>query len=184
MPKKDKYDFLKKEVDRKIRKQLGEPVVGDETPEPILTKEYHTPAGVLRQSVRETEDWCSPLHTPWIPTTLGVEAPGLFGMDLFDDWCVSRRLEPWVKGPDDLDKLRYLIRLPDGLILDEWKMDTERAMDFARKHDVLTVARRTIVGDAFQWFCDIPWFLLQLHDDRGFVELVEALHQLDELFSH
>ncbi len=137
--------------------------------EPLLTKEYHTPAGVLRQVVRETPDWCDVLHTPWIPTTFGTERRTQFNMDLFDDWNVSRRVEPWVKGPEDLEKLRYIIRLPDGHQLDEWRMDTERAMDFAAKHDVLTMARRTIVGDAFQWFCDINDFLIRLTDSPEFV---------------
>jgi len=35
----------------------------------LLTKEFHTPAGVLRQTVRESEDWCDPFHSNWIPTT-------------------------------------------------------------------------------------------------------------------
>ncbi|MFH1505678.1 MAG: hypothetical protein ABIE94_01675 [archaeon] len=40
MPKKDQYEFLKKEVERKIKKQLGEAVIENETPEPILTRQY------------------------------------------------------------------------------------------------------------------------------------------------
>jgi len=139
---------------------------GDEI---LLTKEFHTPAGVLSQTVRETEDWCSYWHGPWIPTTLGIEKRDHYGIHLFDDWNVSRRTEPWVKGPQDLEKLKYLIRLPQGYLLDEWRMDAERAMEFAAKHNLLTTARRTIVGDAFQWFCDIPWFLIQLYDDPEFV---------------
>jgi hypothetical protein len=136
----------------------------------LITKEYHTPAGVLRQVVRETQDWCWWGHHRWQPTTLGIEKRDSFGVDLFDDWNVSRRLEPWVKGVEDLDKLRYIIRPPEGQILDEWRMDAERAMEFAQKHDLLSVARRTVVGDAFEWFCDIPWFLMQLYDDPDFVE--------------
>jgi len=135
----------------------------------ILTKEYHTPAGVMRQVVCETDGWCSHRHGPWIPTTWGTEKRDQFGMDLFDDYNVSRRVEPWVKGREDLDKLRYIIRLPEGHVLDEWRMDSERAMEYAERFKVLTMARRTIVGDAFQWFCDIPWFVLQLYDDQEFV---------------
>ena len=136
----------------------------------LLTKEYRTPAGVLRQVVRETPDWTDPRHGPLVPTTLGVELRAEYGVHLFDDWNVSRRLEPWVKGPEDLDKLRYLICLPEGYLLDRWWADTRRAVEFARKHEVLTVYRRTIVGDAYQWFCDIPWFMTQLYDDPDFVE--------------
>lgn len=69
----------------------------------LCEREYHTPAGVLRQVVRETPDWCSPLHTPWQPTTFGIEKRTHYGIDLFDDWGISRRTEPWVKGPADVD---------------------------------------------------------------------------------
>jgi hypothetical protein len=136
----------------------------------LLSKEFHTPKGILRQVVRETEDWCDPLHTMWTPSTYGVEKRQDFGVHLLDDWNVSRRIEPWVKGHEDLDALQYLIRMPDDYRLDEWRYDAQRAIEFARKHDLLTMSRRSIVGDAFQWFCDIPWFAMQLIDNPGFVE--------------
>jgi hypothetical protein len=151
----------------------------------LLGKEYLTPAGVLRQVVQETRDWCDPIHGPWIPTTWGVEKRDHFGIDLFDDWNISRRLEPWVKGREDLDKLRHIIRPIEGTALDEWRMDAQRARHVANELDLLTVARRTVVGDAFQWFCDIPWFTMQLYDDPQFVdEFLDifqewSLHQVD-----
>lgn len=140
---------------------------GDEI---YLTKEFHTPAGVLRQTVKETDDWADAFHTPWIPTTLGGELRQEFGMHVFDDFNVSRRTEPWVKGPEDLEKLKYIIRVPEGWKLDEWRLDAQRAMAFARRHNLLTTGRRTVVGDAFQWFCDIPWFLTQIYDNPKFVK--------------
>lgn len=155
---------------------------GDRT---LLTKTYHTPDGDLRQVVHETDDWCDQAHGPWIPTTLGIEWQASYEMHLFDDWNVSRRLEPWVKGPGDLDALSHLIRVPTGVELDAWRHDARRAIDFARRHDLLVVARRTIVGDAFEWFCDINWFLMQLADDTAFVDRflgifqAWALRQLD-----
>jgi hypothetical protein len=147
-------------------------------PEPLLTKEYHTPAGVLRQTVRETKDWCDDLHCPWIPATFGVERRNHFNMDLMDDWNVSRRTEPWVKGPEDLDKLRHIMRLPEGTALDEWRMDTQRAMAIAKELNVITVARRAIVGDAFQWFCDIEDFMCWMIEKPDFVkEFLDIFHQ-------
>ncbi|MCX6992574.1 MAG: hypothetical protein NT011_05440 [Kiritimatiellaeota bacterium] len=138
-------------------------------PDSILTKEYYTPAGVLRQKVKETEDWTSWRHGPWIPTTFGIEKRSHYGVELFDDWNVSRRVEPWVKGPEDLEKLRCILRPPDGYLLEEWRMDAQRAMEFAKKHNLLTIARRTIVGDAFQWFCDIPDFMCWMVESPEFV---------------
>jgi len=135
----------------------------------ILTKEFHTPAGVLRQVVRETRDWCEPDHGPWIPTTWGFENREDFNMALFDDHAVSRRLEPWVKGREDLAKLRYIIRPLAGWQLDEWFMDQQRAMEVAKKLGVMTHVRRTIVSDANEWMCDIPWFMVQLYEDPEFI---------------
>jgi len=143
--------------------------------EPHITKEYHTPVGVLRQVVRETDDWTSSLHAYWIRRTLGPCAKLTYGMDLFDDFNVSRRTEPWVKGPEDLEKLRYVLQLPAGATLEEWRMDAVRAKEYAEKHGLLTMARRTIVVDAFQWFCDIVWFMMQLSDHPAFVEKFFAI---------
>ena len=135
-----------------------------------MTKEYETPAGNLKQVVRETDDWTTTRHGPWIPTTLGIEQRGSYEMRIFDDYNISRRLEPWVKGPQDLDALKYLIQWPTGAELAEWRMDCERAIEFAKKHELLTVFRRTIVGDAYQWFCDIPWFMMQIIENPQFVK--------------
>ena len=145
--------------------------------EPLLTKEYHTPAGILRQVARETHDWISNDHTHWTPTTFGAEQRQHYNMDLFDDWCVSRHVEPWVKGPEDLDKLRYIMRLPEGHVLDEWRMDTQRAIEFADRHGLLVQARRTIVGDAFLWFCDSDDFMVWTISSPDFVKEFLAIFQ-------
>ena len=145
--------------------------------EPLLTKEYHTPAGVLRQTVRETEDWIDDQHAHWTPTIFGVENRNHYNLDLFDDWNVSRRTEPWVKGPEDLEKLQYILRLPEGHVLDEWRMDTARAIAFARKHHLFVTARRTIVGDGFLWFCDNEDFMVWSIESPAFVKDFFAVFQ-------
>jgi uroporphyrinogen decarboxylase-like protein len=147
---------------------------GDEI---LTTKEFHTPAGVLRQVIREDEEWCGARHGTWIPKTWGGVDRDHFGMDLFDDYNISRRLEPWVKDSSDLEKLKYLIRIPQGYKLDEWRMDAQRAMEYADRFEVVSLATRTIIGDAYQWFCDIPWFMMQLYDDPEFVRDFFAIFQ-------
>ncbi|MEW6751249.1 MAG: uroporphyrinogen decarboxylase family protein [Candidatus Latescibacterota bacterium] len=146
-------------------------------PEPLLTKEYRTPAGVLRQVVRESPDWCSAQHGPWVPTTFGIEKRAHYNLDLIDDHAVSRRTEPWIKGEADLEKLRYLIRAPRGHALDEWRMDAARAGEMARQREVLLQARRTITGDAFMWFCDIPEFAVCMIEAPGFVREFLAIFE-------
>ena len=134
-----------------------------------LGKEFHTPQGVLRQVVEETPDWCDFAHGYWVQRTLGTDMPEDYGLHVFDDWNISRRIEPWVKGRDDLPKLPYILRKPAQWQLDEWRFDAQRAIEFAKKHDLLTMVRRTITNDASQWFCEIPWFMMQLYDDTEFV---------------
>lgn len=143
----------------------------------LLGKEFITPKGNLRQVVRETSDWTNSDHEYWVRRTLGSGEKQSYGMDVFDDWNISRRTEPWIKGPEDLPKLRYVLGIPEKWQLDEWRYDTQRAMEFAKKHGLLTFVRRTILTDAAFWFCDIPWFLMQFYDDPGFVEEFLALFE-------
>lgn len=135
-----------------------------------IGKEFDTPKGVLRQVVEETPDWCDHNHGFWTQRTLGGTMREEYSMHVFDDHNISRRTEPWVKGPEDLEKLPYILQPPRDWEREEWRHDAERAMEFARNHDLLTMVRRTIVHDASQWFCDIPWFMMQLYDNPGFVE--------------
>ena len=136
----------------------------------LFGKEFVTPKGPLRQVVHETGDWCDPDHDFWIQRTLGNDLRQEFGMHVFDDWNILRRVEPWLKGHEDLAKLPYILQKPAEWQLDEWRFDAQRAIEFAQKHQLLTMVRRTIVADASQWFCDIPWFMMQLYDAPGFVE--------------
>ena len=137
---------------------------------PCITKEYHTPAGVLRQVVRETEDWVSPGHAYWVRRTLGPGNKLTYGLDLFDDWNIPRQIEPWVKGPDDLDKLAWLLQMPAGEALAEWRMDAIRAKEYAARHALPTMSRRTIIGDAFMWFCNAGQFMMDILDNPDFVK--------------
>jgi len=136
----------------------------------FLGKEFDTPKGVLRQIVEETEDWVSAEHGYWVQRTLECGNKMTYGMDVFDDWAVSRRTEPWIKGKEDLPKLKYVLQKPAKWELDEWRHDAQRAIEFAEKHDLLTCVRRVVISDASEWFCDIEWFMLQLYDDPEFVE--------------
>ena len=147
----------------------------------LLGKEFMTPKGSLRQVVRETPDWVSSDHEYWVRRTLGTGEKQSYCLDVFDDWSVSRRIEPWIKGPADLPKLKYILGIPEKWQLDEWRHDTQRAMEYAKKNGLLTMVRRTVVSDANEWFCDLPWFMMQLYDDPGFIE--EFLGVFEEIAS-
>ena len=144
-----------------------------------LGKEFDTPKGVLRQVVEETPDWVSSDHGYWVQRTLENGSKMTYGMDVFDDYSIPRRIEPWVKGKEDLPKLKYVLQKPVKWELDEWRHDTQRAMEFALEHELLTCVRRTVISDASEWFCGLEWFMLQLYDDPEFVE--EFLEIFEEI---
>ena len=63
---------------------------------PILVKEYLTPAGILRTEVRQDDEWRWGDHVPFL-----------------DDYLVGRSNKFIIDGPDDLDALRYLLVVRD-----------------------------------------------------------------------
>lgn len=139
----------------------------------LLFKEYETPKGTLRQVVCKTKDWMSEDHELWQPTTMYCHVPKTTEeIDLFDDWNVSRYVEPLIKGPQDLDKLTYLLNPPSGDNLKRWKEEALYAKKFAQKNNLLLRCRRTIETDAFQWFCSIPDFCIAM------IEYPEYCHRL------
>ena len=87
----------------------------------LLGKEYLTPAGPLRQVIKETPD----LYT-WHKinrNTRGPIADLIDGVGLLEDVNPSRSVEFLVKGPEDLPRMRYLFQPLSGDALDRWRED-------------------------------------------------------------
>ena len=120
---------------------------------PLLVKEYETPAGMLRQVVRETEDW------PY-----GADVP------VFSDYCVSRSVEFLIKGPEDLEKLSFLLTPPSAEQVESFKERARPLEAFAKDHGVLVEGGWINVGDAAIWLCGVEPLLTAAMDDPGFVE--------------
>jgi uroporphyrinogen-III decarboxylase len=87
---------------------------------PLLIKEYETPAGQLRQVVRQTEDWP-------------------YGEDvrLFSDHNVSRSKEFPVKGPEDLPRLHYLLGEPTADQIGEFRKTAAQLRQESRRLGVM-----------------------------------------------
>jgi len=81
----------------------------------IVYKEINTPEGPLRMGARRTDDW-------------NVRA-----LPLVADHLWSRGVEFLVKGPEDLDKVRYLFSGGTDAFFEEARI----VKDFAAKHGVL-----------------------------------------------
>jgi len=144
--------------------------------EVLLTKEYETPAGPLRQVIKETPD----LYT-WHKinrNTRGPLADLIDGVGLLEDVNPSRSMEFLVKGPDDLERMRYLFMPPSGEKLDRWREDAQYARKEAEKRSVVFLARRTFCGSALIWLTNFQESVCAFESDPDFVgEFLRIIHK-------
>ena len=141
----------------------------------LLHKEYETPAGVLRQVIRETDD----LYT-WHKinrNTVGPVANLIDGVGMLEDVNPSRSTEFLIKGPADLDKMPYLFCPPSGEALAAWREEALYAKEEARKRGVVLLARRLYAGSAMLWLTDAQETMCSFESDpeyiRTFLRIVE-----------
>ncbi len=132
---------------------------GRETRYPLLIKEYETPAGVLRQVVRRTDDWP-------------------YGEDvrLFSDHNISRALEFPVKGEEDLPRLRHVLAEPVREQLAEFREQAAVLRGEAQRLGVLLEGGWTALGDAALWLVGTEALLTwQLEQPELLAELLDLL---------
>ncbi len=152
----------------RIRSWREEPSAGE--PYPLLYKEYETPAGVLRQVVRKADDY---LGEGWPRQEDEVQ--------LFSDFNVPRYKEPAVSVPDDLPKLRYLLREPTGEQLSEFRKVMARAKELSRSQGIILAGWGVCGSDAAIWLCGVENAVLAAIDSPDFFEeLLEIIHVWDK----
>ena len=146
-----------------------------QTGDVLLGKEYGTPAGYLRQVIRETPD----LYT-WHKInrkTLGPIGELIDGVGLLEDVNPSRSIEFLLNDPKDLEKMTYLFQVPPADVLRKWRDEALFAKREAEKRGVLLIARRTYCGSAALWLCNAEKFILALNDNpdfvRGFLRIIQ-----------
>jgi len=133
----------------------------------LLGKEYQTPAGNLKQVIKETPD----LRT-WHRInrkTLGPMGELIDGVGMLEDVNPSRSVEFLVNDMDDLEKISYLFHPPVGDVLKEWQDASRFAKKQAGKRQVLLWARRTYCGSAMLWLCNAERFMYAMTDEPEFV---------------
>jgi len=126
----------------------------------LLGKEYRTPAGPLRQVIKETDDLYD-----WHKinrNTRGPIADMIDGVGLLEDVNPSRSVEFLIKGPQDLEKMRYLFQPISGQHYASWREDALFAKKEAEKRQVVFLARRTYCGSALLWLTDIQDSIISL----------------------
>jgi uroporphyrinogen-III decarboxylase len=127
---------------------------------PILHKEYSTPAGNLRTSVRLSEDWPHGSHIPFV-----------------DDYQVSRALKPLISEPEDLAALRFLLTSPSPEDTVEFKREAEKARAFVDERGVLLAGGWGVGADMANWLCGMENLMVLAHEHPAFVtELLEMIH--------
>ena len=101
---------------------------------PIMVKEYRTPAGKLKAEVRQTEDWRWENHIP-----------------LFDDYIPPRTVRYLINEPKDIEALKYLLVPPSMKEIDTVRRESEPIIQFAHKHNLLTLAGWGVGADMLGW---------------------------------
>ncbi len=127
----------------------------------VLHKEFTTPCGKLRKSVRLAEDWPHGDHLPFV-----------------DDYGVSHSLKPLITEAKELSALRYLLTPPSDEDIAQFKDEARRARAFAEEQGVLLAGGWGVGADLANWLCGIQNFTFLAHDQPEFsVELLDIIHE-------
>ena len=141
----------------------------------LLVKEYETPAGTLRHVIKETEDLYT--YHKINRNTTGPIADLVDGVGLMEDVNPSRSVEFPIQGPDDLAKMRYLFRAPEGEELQRWRRQALYAKRRAEETQTVCLARRIYAGSAVLWLTDVQETMLTYQTNPEFVqEFLDILH--------
>jgi len=119
---------------------------------PIMIKEYHTPAGILRGEVCQTEDWRWGDHVPFL-----------------DDFLEPRSLKFLISGMADLDALQYLLAAPSQAEIEAFIAESQPALDLARQYDLLSAGGWGVGADMFAWLYGLQNLVYAIFDQPQFV---------------
>jgi len=128
---------------------------------PIMVKEYHTPDGVLRAEVRQTDDWRWGDHVPFL-----------------DDYIVPRARRFPVTGPEDLGALRHLLSPLNEDEVVAFQAESGPVLELARRHDLLVTGGWGVGADLVGWVYGLQHMVYAVYDRPAFVH--EMLHIVSE----
>ena len=126
----------------------------------MLHKEYITPAGTLKASVRLSEDWPHGDHLPFI-----------------DDYQIPRAEKPLVTRPEDLAALQFLLIPPQQDDVAQFRQEARAARTFIEDHGVLLAGGWGVGMDMANWLCGMQNLMILGIEQPAFVtDLLEMIH--------
>jgi hypothetical protein len=136
----------------------------------LRCKVYETPAGPLRQVVREAADWASPDHMLFGRHTCGERSARTPDLEMLDDYNAPRAKEVLIKDEADLDRMEYLFQPLARPALEKWREEALYAKREAQRRNLFLHARRTFAGSAVLWLCRPEDFMYRMVDSPAYVE--------------
>jgi len=127
--------------------------VSPDQPYPLLTKTYDTPAGTLRRAVKQTEDWPH-----------GEDVP------LMSNCGMARAVEHLVKGPEDLDKLKYLFPPLSADEMRQFREEARATKAAAQRLGVMVEGGWIGGGDLAILLCGVEPLVTAAIDDPAYVQ--------------
>ena len=124
-----------------------------------MFKVFETPKGDLRLVVRASADYMRP------------------DLPLITDYNWTRASEFLIRGPEDLDKLAYVLHDPGQTDLSGYFRRMEYVMSFARAHHVLVQGNIESISDAALAFLGPTAFCYLAMDDRDFLKALLRMFQ-------
>lgn len=132
-------------------KEWVEDIDGERSP--ILVKEYHTPAGVLKAEVRKTADWLWGDHVPFL-----------------DDYISSRSRKFLIESPEDLESLRYLLVPPTGNEILDLIEASAPIREFALDNDLLISGGWGVGADLLGWIMGLEEMVIASYEQPRFLK--------------
>ena len=121
--------------------------------DPIMVKEYATPAGILRTEVRQTDDWRWGDHVPFL-----------------DDYLVPRSRKFLIDDEDDLEAFSYLLVGPSPQEISQFHRESAPVIAMAKEHDLLLAGGWGVGADLIGWVYGLQRMLFAVYDKPDFIK--------------
>jgi len=144
---------------------------------PLIFSQWETPVGTLRSVVRRTEDWYDEKEHGLLENVeLGHGYRTDWDVHLFDNYNCSRFVEAPIKTLQDVEALRYLLRLPTDRDWETWRERALFCKRLAGERGLLLRARRTFAAGGGIWLMRPEDFLIATIEAPDLVQaMIDAL---------